>query len=89
MNNHAVKVNGYRYIRYEDGTEELYDHNSDPNEWTNEANNPKYKNKIEELKKLLPQVNSKWDSESNYTFQPYFVKQKSRVSGDSEKALKK
>lgn len=60
MNNHAVKVNGYRYIRYEDGTEELYDHNSDPNEWTNEANNPKYKNKIEELKKLLPQVNSKW-----------------------------
>ena len=42
MNNHAVKVEGYRYIQYEDGTEEFYDHNSDPNEWKNEASNPKY-----------------------------------------------
>ena len=26
-----------RYIRYEDGSEELYDHQTDPNEWTNLA----------------------------------------------------
>ncbi len=43
MNNHAVKVDGYRYIQYEDETEEFYDHSSDPNEWTNEAETPKYK----------------------------------------------
>lgn len=82
MNNHAVKANGYRYIQYEDGTEEFYDHATDPNEWYNEANNPKYKEKIEELKGYLPKVNSKWDSESNYTFQPYFVEQKARVNGE-------
>ena len=81
MNNHAIKKDGYRYIRYEDGKEEFYDHSVDPNEWHNEADNPKYKAQIEKMKALLPTVNSKWDSESNYTFQPYFVEQKTRVNG--------
>ena len=81
MNNHAIKMNGYRYIRYEDGKEEFYNHSEDPNEWYNEAENPKYKTKIDQLKALLPEVNSKWDSASNYTFQPYFVEQKKRVNG--------
>lgn len=80
MNNHTVKVDGYRYIRYEDGTEEFYDHSSDPNEWTNEAETPKYKTQIELMKGLLPKVNSKWDDKSSYTFQPYFVEQKARVT---------
>ncbi|PWH84463.1 sulfatase [Algibacter marinivivus] len=78
MNNHAIKKDGFRYIRYEDGTEEFYDHSKDPNEWTNEASNPKYKSKLATLKALLPKENSKWDEKSNYTFQPYFVEQKNR-----------
>ena len=81
MNNHAIKMNGYRYIQYEDGKEEFYDHNSDSNEWNNEAGNPKYKTQIEKMKGFLPKVNSKWDASSNYTFQPYFVEQKARVNG--------
>lgn len=81
MNNHTIKVDGYRYIRYEDNTEEFYDHSSDPNEWTNEAKNPKYKVQIEAMKKLLPEVNVIWDDESSYSFQPYFVEQKARVNG--------
>tara|TARA_R110002096_G_scaffold9533_1_gene37542 strand:- start:34526 stop:36046 length:1521 start_codon:yes stop_codon:yes gene_type:complete len=88
MNNHAVKANGFRYIQYEDGTEEFYDHSSDPNEWTNEATNPKYKSQIEKMKGLLPKVNSKWDTDSNYTFQPYFVEQKARVNGEDGKPVK-
>lgn len=36
----AVRTNHHRYIRYSDGTEELYDHRTDPNEWTNLANDP-------------------------------------------------
>ena len=82
MNNHAVKTNNYRYIQYEDGTEEFYDHNTDPNEWTNEASNPKYKEQIAVMKKYLPRVNSKWDEASSYTFQPYFVEQKARTSNE-------
>jgi arylsulfatase A-like enzyme len=33
--NHAVRSENWRYIRYADGSEELYDHRNDPNEWTN------------------------------------------------------
>ncbi|HEY1052444.1 MAG TPA: sulfatase [Prosthecobacter sp.] len=35
--NHAVRTDHWRYIRYADGTEELYDHSKDPYEWTNLA----------------------------------------------------
>lgn len=33
--NHAARSRHYRYIRYADGSEELYDHRVDPNEWHN------------------------------------------------------
>ncbi len=35
--NHAVRAERWRYIRYADGTTELYDHERDPNEWRNVA----------------------------------------------------
>lgn len=35
--NHAVRTENWRYIRYADGSEELYDMVNDPNEWTNIA----------------------------------------------------
>ena len=35
--NHAARDSQWRYIRYADGSEELYDHENDPNEWTNLA----------------------------------------------------
>ncbi len=35
--NHTVRSDRWRYIRYVDGSEELYDHDSDPNEWHNIA----------------------------------------------------
>ena len=38
--NHAVRSRRWRYIRYADGGEELYDHSHDPNEWTNLASKP-------------------------------------------------
>ena len=80
MNNHTVKSKDFRYIQYEDGGEEFYDHKNDPNEFTNLAENAAYKDEIEKLKKHLPKTNAKWDSNSNYTFQPYFVEQKKRTS---------
>lgn len=88
MNNHAVKTNQYRYIQYEDGTQEFYDHSNDPNEWYNVASNPVYKDEIEELKSLVPKTNVKWDPESSYTFQPYFVEQKARTSGEEIEPVK-
>ena len=38
--NHAVRDERWRYIRYANGDEELYDIKSDRYEWTNLASNP-------------------------------------------------
>lgn len=35
--NHGIRTEQWRYIRYADGSEELYDMVRDPNEWTNLA----------------------------------------------------
>ena len=40
--NHAVRTETHRYIRYADGSEELYHNTEDPYEWTNLAFNPEY-----------------------------------------------
>ena len=53
--NHAVRSKRWRYIRYADGTEELYDHKSDPMEWYNLAGDPKYAEVKRELAKWLPE----------------------------------
>lgn len=55
--NHAVRSERWRYIRYSDGTEELYDHEKDPMEWTNLANDPAYAEVKAELAQWLPKVN--------------------------------
>lgn len=56
--NHAVRTEFYRYIRYADGKEELYDHRNDPNEWTNLAEDDQYKDLKQDLRILLPQKNA-------------------------------
>ena len=38
--NHTIRTKRWRYIRYADGSEELYNHDDDPNEWINLANQP-------------------------------------------------
>ena len=38
--NHSIRTKRWRYIRYTDGSEELYNHDYDPNEWTNLAKQP-------------------------------------------------
>ncbi len=52
--NYAVRIQDWRYIRYFDGTEELYHHDQDENEWYNLADSPEYQSKKLELNKYLP-----------------------------------
>ena len=54
--NHGIRSERWRYIRYADGTEELYDHQNDPHEWTNLAGNPKFAAIIKEHRKWLPRI---------------------------------
>jgi arylsulfatase A-like enzyme len=56
-NNHAVRTERWRYIRYADGGEELYDHDADPYEWKNLAAESKFADVKKELAKQLPEVN--------------------------------
>jgi hypothetical protein len=57
-----VRTDRWRYIHYTDGGEELYDHDSDPHEWTNLANKPEHAVIKSELAKLLPTENKPSDS---------------------------
>lgn len=52
--NYSVRTKSFRYIRYFDGGEELYNHDDDPNEWKNLASDTKFTVLKNELKALLP-----------------------------------
>ena len=54
--NHAIRTERWRYIRYADGSEELYDVQNDPNEWTNVATAPTNANVMAEHRRWLPTV---------------------------------
>ena len=56
--NHAVRSSRYRYIRYADGSEELYDHKTDPHEWHNLVGDPSLVKVKSRLAKRLPGVNA-------------------------------
>lgn len=53
-NNLAATDGRFRYIRYEDGSEELYDHQSDPHEWQNRASDPELSPVKKRLSQNLP-----------------------------------
>lgn len=53
---HSVRDDRWRYTRYGDGSEELYDHRSDPHEWHNLAASPEHREVRERLARHLPAV---------------------------------
>ncbi len=54
--NHAIRSEKWRYIRYADGSEELYDVAHDPNEWNNVVNEEKYASVIDDHRQWLPKI---------------------------------
>ena len=57
--NNGVRSEKWRYIRYADGSEELYDMIKDPNEWTNLAGSAEYRAIMEKHRKWIPKNNQK------------------------------
>ena len=57
-NNHSFRSERWRYIRYADGGEELYDHDQDPNEWTNLASSQESVSVKAEFAEFFPKVNA-------------------------------
>ena len=73
--NHSVVYENYRYIRYEDGSEELYDRQKDPNEWNNLAMdtiNGDWSQTTKMLQGMLPENDHPWSPYSGYEINDYF-----------------
>jgi len=80
--NAAIRSQRYRYIRYADGSEELYDHKFDPNEWKNLASTEELLPTKRELAKWLPKS---WapdaETKSAFEFDPEQFRWKHKASG--------
>ncbi len=53
--NYSIQKGPWRYIRYFDGSEELYNRRADPNEWKNVADAPEHAAVKKRLAQGLPQ----------------------------------
>lgn len=62
--NHSIRSERWRYTKYADDVEELYDHENDPMEWTNLAGDPKHGTVKSDLARWLPKYDAE-DSPSN------------------------
>lgn len=51
----SVRGERWRYTRYIDGSEELYDHQNDPEEWTNLAGKPEFADVVREMASHIPE----------------------------------
>lgn len=56
--NHAVRTSDWRYIRYANGDEELYDEKTDPGEWKNRAADPEMISVKKELADFMPKTDA-------------------------------
>jgi len=53
----SIRTDRYRYNRWGDKGEELYDHQSDPNEFTNLVGSEQYSAALDEMRRLLKEKN--------------------------------
>lgn len=54
--NHGIRSVDWRYVRYADGSEELYNLKDDPNEWQNLAAEVRYASVVANHRKWIPEV---------------------------------
>ena len=52
--NHSIRSGQWRYTRYRDASEELYDQTNDPHEWTNLAGEARFHDVIASFREQLP-----------------------------------
>lgn len=79
--NYAIRQDHWRYIRYLDGSEELYDQSNDPEEYKNLAKKPEFANIIEKLKNFIPNTEAIDPAGAESTFEglKQFLKNKDKA----------
>ncbi len=78
--NHAAIDNQWRYIRYKNGDEELYDYRADPHEWTNLAGDSKHAEVKTRLARHLPNLEDEAPPTSGFKNQDKEKKGKSKAA---------
>jgi len=68
----SIRDERYRYIRYIDGSEELYDHQADREEWTNLAADPAHAAAKQRLAALIP-ANPAPLVDTSYELMPHHI----------------
>ncbi|MEI6891685.1 MAG: sulfatase [Pontiella sp.] len=69
--NHAVRSQHWRYIRYRDGSEELYDHRTDPGEHVNLVSNPECAEVLKSHRKWLLENEGAGDATADFPRDTY------------------
>jgi len=69
---YSIRDERFRYIRYIDGSEELYDHDLDPDEWTNLAADLQYAATIERMSRYVP-ANPAPLVDTSYELMPHHI----------------
>ena len=64
----AVQYGDLHLISYPDGTQELYNHANDPNEWTNLVDDPSYSDELATLQAMSPFSDDPAPDSSVFTF---------------------
>ncbi|WP_242094501.1 sulfatase [Aestuariivivens sediminicola] len=70
--NIAIRTAQYRLIQYEDGSQELYDMEQDPNEWDNLASSEAHQGIIRGLQQFIPKKWADVSAFNHYPFNAYF-----------------
>lgn len=79
-NNHSIRTENYRLIKYSDGSQELYNHKKDKYEWYNLSSKNKYAKTKKSIRKYLPKHNAPWAKYSKYEYNPFFKNDKLKHS---------
>ncbi len=83
VGNFSLRDRTFRYIVYEDGSEELYHMTNDPNEWTNLAGDERYAAVKLEFKEHLPNQQAPLSKVSKYSINEYW-RAKTRAANKHE-----
>ncbi|MFC1782662.1 sulfatase-like hydrolase/transferase [Planctomycetota bacterium] len=72
FNEFSIRTEDFRYIHYIDDSEELYNHRTDPEEWTNVASDPRYKAIKAQMAQYTP-ANPAPVTETSYRLAPHHI----------------
>ena len=76
--NYAIISERYRFIQYNDGSEEFYDHAKDPHEWHNVVDDPGYAEAVKRHRQHVPKVRHRILGEGSTGHLSYSASEKNR-----------